>query len=131
MHFLNSSSSSAPATAGSVSLGQIIGELKEGNPGISMFTEDRRNVVIPVQSLDYGPYASFAPVYDSTWATLSKEKSNFLLSTYGDQTGSQYALSLQRYLSNSDDYLMDLCNGLLNQLTNGEHSKAIAQLDGV
>lgn len=102
-----------------ITLGELIGDLKEGTPGISLYTEDKRNIVVPgkvlsskqlqkykdyelrkildlisfclVSPLDYGPFSSFAPRYDSTWATLTKDDSKLLLSTYGDQTAAQYA----------------------------------------
>ena len=46
---------------------------------------------ISVSYLSYGPFSSYAPSYDSTFANLSKEESDILLSTYGDDTGFQYA----------------------------------------
>ena len=45
----------------------------------------------PVSYLMYGPFGSFAPVYDSTFATLSKMDSDLLLSTYGSELGISYA----------------------------------------
>lgn len=32
-----------------------------------------------VNYLNYGPYSSFAPQYDSTWATLTKKDTDLLL----------------------------------------------------
>lgn len=45
----------------------------------------------PVSYLMYGPFGSFAPVYDSAFATLSKMDSDLLLSTYGSDLGISYA----------------------------------------
>lgn len=45
----------------------------------------------PVSYLMYGPFGSFAPVYDSAFATLSKIDSDLLLSTYGSDLGVSYA----------------------------------------
>ena len=45
----------------------------------------------PVSYLMYGPFGSFAPVYDSTFATLTKMDSDLLLSTYGSELGVSYA----------------------------------------
>jgi len=42
----------------------------------------------------YGPYGSFAPTYDSSRATITKEQSDLLYSTYGDDTGIHYAKRL-------------------------------------
>ena len=41
--------------------------------------------------LTYGSFSSYAPIYDSTTANLSKDDSDLLLSAYGDETGIQYA----------------------------------------
>jgi len=48
-------------------------------------------VVWPVHYLTYGPFSSHAPTYDSSFANISKEESDLLLSTYGDESGRQYA----------------------------------------
>lgn len=45
----------------------------------------------PVSYLMYGPFGSFAPVYDSAFANLSKMDSDLLLSTYGSEVGVSYA----------------------------------------
>ena len=100
-----------------IKLGDIIGPLEEGTPGMLSLGDHRciailRHLLIfclvevgvrPVvflthdsllelclkylrlsgQSmityLNYGPFASFAPQYDSTWATLTKSDSDLLL----------------------------------------------------
>ena len=41
--------------------------------------------------LNYGPFSSYAPVYDSSNANLSKEDSDLLINAYGDEAGTQYA----------------------------------------
>lgn len=53
-------------------------------------------VCISVSYLMYGPYGSFAPTYDSSKATITKEQSDLLYSTYGDDTGIHYAKRLVR-----------------------------------
>ena len=47
----------------------------------------------------YGPYGSFAPTYDSSRATITKEQSDLLYSTYGDDTGIHYAKRLVRKIT--------------------------------
>lgn len=47
--------------------------------------------LVSVSYLMYGPYGSFAPSYDSSRATITKEQSDLLYSTYGDDTGIHYA----------------------------------------
>ena len=44
-----------------------------------------------VTYLNYGPFSSYCPIFDSTTANLSREDSDLLLSTYGDETGIQYS----------------------------------------
>ena len=46
---------------------------------------------ISVNYLNYGPFSSHAPLYDSSFSNVSKEESDLLLSTYGDESGAQYA----------------------------------------
>lgn len=45
--------------------------------------DDRRNKIIPVSYLDYGPFASFAPTYDSGAAYCTKEDSDLVLGEFG------------------------------------------------
>ena len=45
----------------------------------------------PVSYLMFGPFGSFAPVFDSTFATLTKQDSELLLTAYGNDTGVSYA----------------------------------------
>ena len=44
-----------------------------------------------VSYLMYGPFGSFAPTYDTAFATLTKNDSALLLSTYGSEQGVSYA----------------------------------------
>ena len=54
---------------------------------------------VAVSYLTYGSFSSYAPVYDSTTSNLCKHDSDLLLSTYGDETGAQYAKRLETNLS--------------------------------
>jgi len=44
-----------------------------------------------VKPLYYGDFGSYAPSYDSTFANLTKEESDLVYQTYGDETCVQYA----------------------------------------
>lgn len=66
-----------------VSLGAFIGKLQSGTGQLHSFREDRRNNAKIVKPLNYGTYCSFAPIYDSRFANLSKEESELVLNTYG------------------------------------------------
>ena len=45
----------------------------------------------PISYLMYGPFGSFAPAYDSAFATLTKTDSDLLLAAYGNELGISYA----------------------------------------
>ncbi len=53
---------------------------------------------VSVNYLNYGPFSSYAPVFDSSAANLSKEESDLLLSAYGDESGVQYATRFVAHL---------------------------------
>ncbi|KAL5109357.1 Bromodomain-containing protein 7 [Taenia crassiceps] len=64
-------------------IGEEVGQLSFGthlsqNGG---YREDRRNRVIPYTYLNYGPYASFGPTFDSGASNCSPEANQLLLST--------------------------------------------------
>ena len=42
--------------------------------------------------IENGPFSSHAPIYDTSYNNMSKEESDVLLLTYGDEVGYQYAL---------------------------------------
>ena len=46
----------------------------------------------------YGPFGSFAPTYDTSFANLTKNDSSLLLSTYGNELGLNYANRYTSYL---------------------------------
>lgn len=110
-----------------VSIGAFTGKLQQGTGQLQGFREDRRNSAKVVKAISYGTFCSFAPVYDSRFANLSKEESELVLNTYGDETGSEYAQSIMDF-SRDSSYASTLANGLLDILTHGEHRKTIAKL---
>uniref|UniRef100_A0A6B2EES2 Putative irf-2-binding protein celtix-1 n=1 Tax=Phlebotomus kandelakii TaxID=1109342 RepID=A0A6B2EES2_9DIPT len=110
-----------------ISLGAFTGRLKQGTGQIQGIREDRRNLAKAVKPLNYGAFSSFAPIFDSRFANLSKEESQLVLSTYGDETGAQYAESILEFTKNSS-YASSLANGLLDVLTGGEHRKTFAKI---
>ncbi|CAK5018330.1 unnamed protein product [Meloidogyne enterolobii] len=111
-------------------LGDLVKPLEQGNPGMLIEAfEPKINQQFPLISYtNPGPFASFAPQWDSTWATLSKRDSQLLLSCYGDQDNVSDAFSLRQMVENVDDgnFVDDMFDGL----TDGEHSKTIAALEG-
>lgn len=75
-----------------------------------------------VKQINYGSFCSFAPIFDSRFSNLTKEESELILNTYGDETGTEYASSIMEF-SKESCYAMTLANSLLDILTHGEHRK--------
>ncbi|XP_011305817.1 bromodomain-containing protein 7 isoform X1 [Fopius arisanus] len=105
-----------------VSLGQLIGKLNHGTGSLAGFREDRRNMSKPVKPLYYGAFGSYAPSYDSTFASLTKEETELVYSTYGDETAVQYAESILDFAKDCD-YTLTMVDDLLDILTSGDHRK--------
>ncbi|XP_064598986.1 bromodomain-containing protein 7-like [Liolophura sinensis] len=112
-----------------VSLGMLMGKLTSGTGSMAGFKEDKRNKVVPVSYLNYGPFSSFAPTYDSSFANVTKEESDLLLSTYGDDTGVQYARSVLNFVENAGSFAVKMVDEILDNLTKGEHMKTQRTLD--
>nr|SVE73492.1 EOG090X04G3 [Daphnia atkinsoni] len=111
------------ATEVPVTLGALTGKVQPG-PGTGQlmgFREDRRNQVKPVKPLYYGPFGSYAPSFDSTFSNLTKEESDLVLTTYGEETGVPYAESILDFVRDCD-YALHIADDLLNLMTHGEHS---------
>ena len=81
-----------------------------------------------VYYLENGPFSSHAPVYDSSYSNLSKEESDILLSSYGDETGYQYALSLIEFAKGTTPEYNTHINTMLNELSSNEHEKYVKYL---
>ncbi|CAK9813704.1 Bromodomain-containing protein 7 [Anthophora quadrimaculata] len=105
-----------------VSLGQLIGKLNHGTGVLAGFREDRRNMSKPVKPLYYGAFGSYAPSYDSTFANLTKEETDLVYQTYGDETAVQYAESILDFAKDCD-YTLTMVDDLLDILTGGDHRK--------
>merc|ERR550532_1218130 len=105
-----------------VLLGSLLGKVKQGTGSIQGFREDRRNVSKAVYPLYYGAYSSHGPTYDSTFANLTKEETELIYNTYGDNVGVQYAESILNFSRNCD-YATFIVDHLLDILTGNEHGK--------
>lgn len=112
-----------------ISLGDFTGKLKSGTGTLNSAREDARNVARLVKPIDYGAFSSFAPVFDSRFANLSKEETQLVNSTYGGEgeVGVEYADSLTKFTQGSE-FASTLANGILDVLTHGEHSKVMGEL---
>ncbi|KAL3072478.1 hypothetical protein niasHS_017452 [Heterodera schachtii] len=111
-----------------LTLGDHVKPLGKGNPGICAPFEPRICSDYLVSYTNPGPFASFAPHFDLTWATMSKRDSDLLLSCYGDRDNVTDATALRQMVSNSGTPTSDLVESMLNDLTDNEHSRTIALL---
>jgi len=115
----------AMAAAGgdkTVTLGQLIGRVKNGASTLQGFKEDRRNCVKAFNPIYYGAFSSYGPAYDSTFANLTKQETELVYSTYGDEVGVAYAESIKNFSKNCE-YATFLVDHLLGILTGNEHKK--------
>lgn len=79
--------------------------------------------------IENGPFGSNAPTYDASYSALSKEESDVLLTTYGDETAYQYALSFMEFKKDTGILFNRYVNLVLNSLTNNEHEKYLQYLN--
>uniref|UniRef100_A0A8C3G732 Bromodomain containing 7 n=1 Tax=Cyclopterus lumpus TaxID=8103 RepID=A0A8C3G732_CYCLU len=69
-----------------VKLGMMSNRLQSGVNSLQGFREDKRNRITPVSYVNYGPFTSYAPTYDSSFANISKEDSDLVSSLYGEES---------------------------------------------
>ncbi|XP_028330977.1 bromodomain-containing protein 7 [Gouania willdenowi] len=110
-----------------VKLGMMSKRLQSGVNALQGFREDKRNRICPVSYVNYSPFTSYAPTYDSSFANISKDDSDLIYSFYGEESSLQGSDSLSEFLSKPDEYIYKLADNLLDAMTNGEHSKALKE----
>ncbi|XP_039736767.1 bromodomain-containing protein 7 isoform X1 [Pteropus medius] len=110
-----------------VRLGMATGRLQSGVNSLQGFKEDKRNRVTPVLYLNYGPYSSYAPHYDSTFANISKDDSDLIYSTYGEDPDLPSDFSIHEFLATCQDYPYVMADSLLDVLTKGGHSRTLQE----
>ncbi|KAM9765499.1 bromodomain-containing protein 7 [Menidia menidia] len=108
-----------------VKLGMMSTRLQNGVNTLPGFREDKRNRITPVSYLNYGPFTSYAPTYDSSFANISKDDSDLVYCFYGEESSLQGSDSLSDFLAKSDEYVYKLADNLLDAMTNGEHSRTL------
>ncbi|XP_058237522.1 bromodomain-containing protein 7 isoform X2 [Hemibagrus wyckioides] len=112
-----------------VKLGMMGGRLQSGVNTLQGFKEDKRNRIAPVMYMNYGPFSSYAPTYDSSFANISKEDSDLIYSFYGDETSLQGSESVTDFLAKSEEHMSRLADNILDSLTNGEHSRHLKETE--
>jgi bromodomain-containing protein 7/9 len=88
---------------------------------------EKRNHLLPRYFLDYGPFSSHAPQYDSSFSSISKDELDLLIHTYGSEFSAQYAVSLIDYVKDSGDLALGYVDRFLSVVTNGEHENLNAK----
>ncbi|KAL4233992.1 Bromodomain containing protein 7 [Mactra antiquata] len=111
-----------------ISLGALTGKLQTGTGSIAGFKEDKRNRANQINYLTYGPFSSHAPTYDTSFSNISKEESDLLLSTYGDESGVQYAQSVMKFVEDAEEDCTRIVDSLLDVLTKGQHTISMKQI---
>lgn len=112
-----------------VKLGMMGGRLQTGINTLQGFKEDKRNMVTPVTYINYGPYSSYAPTYDSSFANISKDDSDLIYSFYGEESSDQGYESISDCLVKSEEHMSRLADNILDALTNGEHSRQLKETE--
>ncbi|CAF0795169.1 unnamed protein product [Rotaria sordida] len=82
---------------------------------------EKRNHLLPRYFLDYGPFSSHAPQYDTSFTSISKDELDLLIHTYGSEFSAQYAISLIDYVKDTGDLALTYVDRFLSTLTNGRH----------
>ncbi|XP_061078126.1 bromodomain-containing protein 7 isoform X2 [Conger conger] len=112
-----------------VKLGMMMGRLQTGINTLQGFKEDKRNKVTPVSYINYGPFSTYAPIYDSSFANISKEDSDLIYSYYGDESSLQAPERISEFLKKTDEYMDTLADNILDAVTSGEHSKSLKETE--
>lgn len=128
LSFLTGCEGNDPLKEKPISLGLLTGKLTQGSAMLHNYRDDKRSLAKPVKPLYYGSYSSFCPSYDSTFANLTKEESEMVYTTYGNETAVQYAESICDF-SQDCDMAMHLVDQLLNLLTHQQHSRTKSAVD--
>ncbi|XP_039513200.1 bromodomain-containing protein 7 isoform X2 [Pimephales promelas] len=112
-----------------VKLGMMGGRLQSGINTLQGFKEDKRNMLTPVAYMNYlyGPFSSYAPTYDSSFANISKEDSDLIYSFYGEDSTQPESESIADFLAKSEEHMSRLADNILDALTSGEHSKQLKE----
>uniref|UniRef100_A0A671LSB7 Bromodomain-containing protein 7-like n=1 Tax=Sinocyclocheilus anshuiensis TaxID=1608454 RepID=A0A671LSB7_9TELE len=99
--------------------------------GLIWFCQLKTNPVTPIAYMNYGPFSSYAPTYDSSFAHISKEDSDLIYSFYGEDNSQPESESIADYLAKSEEHMSRLADNVLDALTSGEHSRQLKETETV
>ncbi|TKR93596.1 hypothetical protein L596_008018 [Steinernema carpocapsae] len=112
-----------------VTLGDIIPKLEKGSTAMLPPYEQRLHNQKALSFLSYGPFSSFAPQFDSTWATLNQRDTELLVSTYGSRENVADAMALKQVVKGTSEDYDKAVDNMLNMLTDGEHGRTMKELE--
>ncbi|XP_073461092.1 bromodomain-containing protein 7 isoform X2 [Aquarana catesbeiana] len=112
---------------GTAILGSTAGRLQTGVNCLQGFKEDKRNKVTPVLYLNYGPFTSYAPSYDSTFANIGKDDSDLIYTMYGEDPSLQGTFSIQQFMDNITNQPYGMVDCILDAFSDGEYSRTERQ----
>ena len=111
-----------------LTLGDIVPKPESGHPNLVENFEGAYPVLQPSSYLNYEPFSSFAPMYDTTWAQLNPRDSDLLIQTYGDKENAAGVMQLRQMVMDSGGYFIHVFDDMLNALTDGEHGRTMEAL---
>ncbi|CEF68420.1 Bromodomain and Protein of unknown function DUF3512 family-containing protein [Strongyloides ratti] len=111
----------------SYTIGDLVGKLERGTPGLLTNYEPIALAKTPIGYFDYGPFTTFAPQYDSTWASMTKKDSDMFYNCYGSRENTGLAFQMMNTIKDCDESYIKIVNELLDEITNGEHSKTMEE----
>ncbi|XP_077125633.1 bromodomain-containing protein 9 isoform X5 [Ranitomeya variabilis] len=88
------------------------------------FKDDRRHKVTFLNSTS----TALSLQNNTLFTDLKPDEMDLMYAAYGDDTGIQCALSLQEFVKDCGGYAKKMVNELLDQITEGDHSKILYQL---
>ncbi|BES99758.1 Bromodomain-containing protein [Nesidiocoris tenuis] len=110
-----------------VTIGQTVGKLSYGTATLQGLGGDRRRIRA-VRPLYYGAFTSYAPTYDSTFATISKEDTDMIYELYSDENSFLYVEKANAESINfakKGDYALDGVDNLLDLVSGGEYRRSL------
>uniref|UniRef100_A0AC35UBV5 Bromo domain-containing protein n=1 Tax=Rhabditophanes sp. KR3021 TaxID=114890 RepID=A0AC35UBV5_9BILA len=103
-------------------LGDLVGRLEKGTPGLIASHEPLAHARVPVSYFNYGAFTSFAPQYDSTWASMSKKDCDMFYNCYGSRENTDLSFDILNTVAGCDEVYDESVNGMIDAITNNDHS---------
>lgn len=107
----------------SVDLGSLSSKLLPSFTTLG-FKDDRRHKVTFLNSTS----TALSLQNNTLFTDLKPDEMELMYAAYGDDTGIQCALSLQEFVKDCGGYAKKMVNEMLDQITEGDHSKILYQL---